>query len=110
MQGILRMIRQSELELTNTFKISDVYLQNFHGNVTLWNTNAYIRKAMGCLDKLKSETEYNWWIEEGQRMTWPKIRYIQSRMLIEQALFELERAMPIKPHEHESKSDLYTSL
>jgi predicted acylesterase/phospholipase RssA len=110
MQGILRMIRQSELELTNTFKISDVYLQNFHGNVTLWNTNAYFRKAVGCLDKLKSETEYNWWIEEGQRMTWPKIRYIQSRMLIEQALFELERAMQIKPHEHESRSDLYTSL
>jgi predicted acylesterase/phospholipase RssA len=110
MQAILRMIRQSELELTSTFKLSDVYLQNFHGNVTIWNTNAYIRKTLACLDKLKSEEEYAWWIEEGQRMTWPKIRYIQSRMLIEHAILNLEKALQHNSHEIESQSDSHNFL
>lgn len=110
MQAILRMIRQSELELTSTLKLSDVYLQNFHGNVTIWNTNAYMRKTLACLDKLKSEEEYAWWIEEGQRMTWPKIRYIQSRILIEHAISNLEKALQHKSHEIESQSDSHNFL
>ena len=90
MQALLRVIDQSELELTNSFKLSNIYLQNFHGNVTLWNSNEYIRKVTKCLNKVKSESEYDWWVHEGRRMTWPKIRYIQSRMIIEQAIIRLE--------------------
>jgi len=29
-------------------------------------------------------------VHEGRRMNWPKIRYIQSRMIIEQAIIRLE--------------------
>ena len=91
MQALLRVIDQTEIELTSSFRLSNIYLQNFHGNVTIWNSNEYIKKVLKCLDKVESEAEYDWWVHEGRRMTWPKIRYIQSRMLIEQAVFKLEK-------------------
>jgi len=99
MQALLRVIDQSELELAGSFRLSNVYLQDFHGNVTIWNSNKYMKKLVQSLDKVKSISEYEWWVQEGRRMTWPKIRYIQSRILVEQAIIKLEQEVQKKSHD-----------
>jgi hypothetical protein len=68
-----------------------VFLQSFHGDVTLTTTRHYWFKLFRALDNPQNAEEVQWWMNEGRLMTWPKISMIQARMRIEKSLGELAR-------------------
>jgi predicted acylesterase/phospholipase RssA len=93
MLGILRMMSDNELDfmLSKTMSIAKLFLQNIHGDVTISTMSNFPLKLLWVLDKMKNREQYQWWVNEGKRMTWPKMRYIESRMIIDNALNDMEK-------------------
>jgi predicted acylesterase/phospholipase RssA len=92
MKALVKIIRNLDLGPTvGGLPWVHVFLQNFVGDVTLVSNRSFIFKLSRALDNPVDLEELNWWIREGQLMTWPKITMIAARMGIENALLDLAR-------------------
>ena len=90
MKALVKIVRNLDIGPTvGGLPWVHVFLQNFVGDVTLVSKKAFVFKLSRALDHPADIHEMQWWIREGQMMTWPKMAMIAARMRIENALSDL---------------------
>ena len=69
--------------------MTDVFLQNFMGDITVTTTRHFLYKLLNLLTDPADTETLRWWIREGHLMMWPKMSVMIARMKIERTLGDL---------------------
>ena len=90
---ILKIMDNSEIDLNFlNVNMPKIFLQNFKGNLTIYNNSNYFYKLKRVMSLLSDE-DAQMYIRHGRVMTYQKMPLIQSRMSIEKALNRLRVAV-----------------
>ncbi len=93
MRMILKIMDNSEIDLNFlNVNMPKIFLQNFKGNLTIYNNSNYFYKLKRVMSLLSDE-DARMYIRHGRVMTYQKMPLIQSRMSIEKALNRLREAV-----------------